>query len=248
MLADQDVEISTNTGYDAEKYGDTLSLADQAEYLQASLEIPSNPDTVLSILDDDGPCLAEHQQDLDLSTGDTTSDTSHLGSPQSLRVEDSNALFEELRISIHRALGMNWDKSDNMDHRYLESYDTAGLRKLFTAFCHEEAELSGWNMAYLVSPSGSPSRPLHIKLNYPTFRTKQLEHGETADDTNPCMRLLMEKGLSASNAFWYEANFRRQTPTKSRHQEVDTKLWTTELKHMRDTDEEGSSSPGSAKS
>jgi hypothetical protein len=187
-------------------------------------------ETILSILDDDDRSLAEDHQDLDLLTEETPSATDDLITPRPLRVEAPNSLFETLRISIHQTLGMDWNKKEVRDHHETELYDTAELQEMFSEFRRREAELSDWNPAYLVSPSGSPSQPLHVKLNYPTFKTKNLEYGETADDTNPCMNLLMRKGLAASNAFWYEANFRRQTPTKSRHQEVDTKLWSMEIK------------------
>ncbi|KAH7082941.1 hypothetical protein BKA63DRAFT_486357 [Paraphoma chrysanthemicola] len=147
---------------------------------------------------------------------------------------DSNAAkyLEQRRFRILAAVETASGEIEAFLDAAPEQYDAEELHIEFENYRDQERVLSGWDPAHIVKPSGLPSQALHLKLNYPTFRMQQIEHGESADHTNNSTKLLMLKGLTAANAFWYEACFRRQAPARSRHQEVATRDWPAEVKNL----------------
>lgn len=79
--------------------------------------------------------------------------------------------------------------------------------------------MSGRPIAHLVKGSGTfaGSARLGVFGNYPTFRTSTPNNGECADPTNPCMRMLLRKGLVASPGdvdFWDRWSRRERTDTR----------------------------------
>jgi hypothetical protein len=163
---------------------------------------------------------------------DNIANANEATSPTDLSCEDLQTFFRTLKEHIKEATGNAWDEIEEFLTAYYEYEDKERFDIQFEEFRDHEATISGWNPAHIVKPSGSPSHALHLILNYPTFRTKQLEYGESADETNSCTKLLLQKGLSADNAFWFEACFRRQSSTVNQHQPVATKSWPTDVKKL----------------
>ncbi|KAJ4371125.1 hypothetical protein N0V83_004341 [Neocucurbitaria cava] len=199
------------------------------------VECNSAPNTT-TILDEDVLFSDYDEPEPDSSTEDSIDSINStvaidlLASAQSPSMLQSASYFTELQQSIQRSLSSEWAEIEAFLHTDYVPQELEEFNDLFEAFRRQETGFSGWNPAFLVTPSGHPGERLHLKLHYPTFRSQHLEYGESADDTNNSTKLLMRKGLDASNAFWFEACFRRQTPTSSRHQECATKLWPTEVK------------------
>lgn len=127
---------------------------------------------------------------------------------------DVNFSIESILEAVADSVGYEWPEISAFLQEHPQDTDEAHFAEQFKTFRELEADLSGWDPAHLVKPSGSPNNALHLMLNYPTFKTQKPNDGETADDTNVCTKLLLKKGLSADNCFWYEACFRRQEPPR----------------------------------
>ncbi|KAF4549398.1 Hypothetical protein D9617_22g067460 [Elsinoe fawcettii] len=85
----------------------------------------------------------------------------------------------------------------------------------FNKFSAIETAISHGEPGHLVAPSGSWDATLIIKLHYPTFSTSNDMHGEVADNSSACPRLLLQAGFDTQNALWIEAHWRRlAAPTK----------------------------------
>ena len=100
---------------------------------------------------------------------------------------------------IKKALGGDWAAVE----RYLAVTKTPKLsdeefRDRFEEFRRNEKHVASENPAHLVRPSGSLGARISAKLHYPTFTTSNPKFGEVADASNPCMRLITEKGLTPS--------------------------------------------------
>ncbi|KAF5845821.1 hypothetical protein GGP41_009605 [Bipolaris sorokiniana] len=184
---------------------------------------------VESVLDDDNSFL--DMQDPEPAAEADENSAGHLPIAN-MSEGDVVAYFEQLRGRVRKSLETEWDEVENFLRMSEETIERDKFKAQFEAFRCEESTISGWNPALIVEPSGDPAHNVHLKLNYPTFRTKRLEYGESADDSNNSTRLLMLKGLNASNALWYESCFRRQAPASSRHQEVATKHWPPNIKEL----------------
>jgi hypothetical protein len=180
-------------------------------------------DTTDTILDDNEPFPEEAQPNAECLDEDAGR------SSRVLQAKDTEQYFQKLRVRIQQSLEADWTDIEDLQNRNIASADEINVQAEFERFRKAEATLSGWNPALLVAPSGHPSQPLHLKLNYPTFRTKHLEYGESADMSNNSTKLLMRKALTVSNAFWYEACFRRQSASSSRHKEGPMKLWPNDV-------------------
>jgi hypothetical protein len=63
--------------------------------------------------------------------------------------------------------------------------------------------------SYLVHPSGSITAKVTVKLPYPTFTSSLIHNVETPDPSSLCPRLLLRKGFTKANTFFYEKFFRR---------------------------------------
>ncbi|KAF7194629.1 hypothetical protein HII31_04135 [Pseudocercospora fuligena] len=63
-------------------------------------------------------------------------------------------------------------------------------------FC--EASNGLWKLSRMIVPSGSTKSPLVMMAHYPTFRSERTSYGETADTSNPCIRLL-DKAVQGLN-------------------------------------------------
>ena len=156
------------------------------------------------ILDDNEPRPYNEQLDMEHPTEGlpVSFDLTLVGDV--LTETESTKYFEELREKIRISMGSEWAEIDEFLRTPYGLKDAGPFNRQFEEFRRQESVQSGWDPALLVSPSGDPSQQMHLKLNYPTFRTQRLEYGESADDTNSSTRLLMRKGLAASNAFWFE--------------------------------------------
>jgi hypothetical protein len=62
----------------------------------------------------------------------------------------------------------------------------------------------------IVAPSGSIRAKIALHLNHPTFTTNHAIDGEVCDPTNRCMGLVIGKGFSKDNAFWFDHFSRRE--------------------------------------
>ncbi|KAL3424898.1 hypothetical protein PVAG01_04179 [Phlyctema vagabunda] len=56
--------------------------------------------------------------------------------------------------------------------------------------------------------------PLLLHLNYPSFTTQRRHNGEVMDQSNPCLRTLMESGFDDQNAMWLDSFCRREYKPK----------------------------------
>ena len=149
-------------------------------------------------------------------------------------LENNNTLtqFEGLRRRLKTSFSFCWSEIEDFlaSSEDLSRMGDSEFAEQVEEFRRLECSISGWNPAHIVKPSGSPNSALHLMLNYPTFKTRNPDSGETADATNVCTNLLIKKGLTSDNSFWYEACFRRQVPPTVRHQATATKFWPTDVK------------------
>lgn len=91
------------------------------------------------------------------------------------------------------------------------------LMKKYAAFIDKELSLSR-RRNYIIKPPGSMDSLVGIMMHYPTFSCDKKHYigGECADASSPCPALLMSKGFSANNTFWFEACFRREKAPRDR--------------------------------
>jgi hypothetical protein len=140
--------------------------------------------------------------------------------------------LQSLRDRIAESLNSCWPEVETFLDSPIDFLDDSEFSDQVEKFRSLESSISGWDPAHIVKPSGTPNNSLHLVLNYPTFKTSKPDFGETADDSNVCTRLLLSKGLSAENSFWYEACFRRQIPPTVRHQAIATKFWPKQVQDI----------------
>jgi len=103
-------------------------------------------------------------------------------------------------------------KLDEFDQRPI-SEANFDIKKQFGIFAAKESasHTPPRPISELVLPSGDPNTAaLLLHLRYPSKTTKHLHNGEIADDTNCCMKLLLESGFNSSNAFWIDTFSRRE--------------------------------------
>jgi hypothetical protein len=62
----------------------------------------------------------------------------------------------------------------------------------------------------LVRPSGDLTAPILLHLHYHSMTTEHRHNGEIADETNCCIKLLLDSGFSATNAIWVDTFSRRE--------------------------------------
>ena len=67
----------------------------------------------------------------------------------------------------------------------------------FQLFSREESAASGLPKKHISRPSGlfNGSAKLTIVAHYPTFRVKNVNWGETADEGSPSIKLILDAGL-----------------------------------------------------
>jgi hypothetical protein len=163
---------------------------------------------IQDVIDDDGcPSDIDETGDHLEPPVDTTDDTD---------AADSKRKLASMYNTLVRCFGNLWPEVEAFLKTEQEAIDVAAVRNKFEEFRERESSFSGGSPALIVKPSGDPTNALHLKLNYPTFRTQKLEYGESADITNPSTKLLMQKGLLADQTFWFEADFRRRQAVKGR--------------------------------
>jgi len=87
-------------------------------------------------------------------------------------------------------------------------------------------EISGSRTrSFLVRPSGRLNASIGHLLHYPTFHTKgPTENGEIADFSNPCLRLMLEKGFVPTTSFFHNRFCFRSQRTSS--VDAPMKRWT----------------------
>ena len=68
----------------------------------------------------------------------------------------------------------------------------------------------------LLRNSGSLLAQAGLKFHYPSFTTRYPNDGETADESSPCPRLLLQLGFPVFNVFWMQAYYRLEKPNHKR--------------------------------
>ncbi|KIM98509.1 hypothetical protein OIDMADRAFT_56866 [Oidiodendron maius Zn] len=117
-----------------------------------------------------------------------------------------------------RALAEKWElelcKLDTRNMEDLYPLPITDLVSSFERFRAEEpyawGEDAGQDGKYLVKPSGSLQSPLAHRLNQPSWTTASPENGETADQTNGCIAMVMGNAYT-SDTLVYDHIHRRDT-------------------------------------
>jgi hypothetical protein len=112
----------------------------------------------------------------------------------------------KLQLLINSKNLDEFDQRDNLRAKF-------NVEKQFEIFASKEfaAHNPPRPISELVHPSGSlADAPLLLHLRYSSMTTRNQHNGEIADETNWCMKLLLESGLSTSNSFWIDTFNRRE--------------------------------------
>ena len=196
---------------------------DQVLYVE---DITSSGDKIQAWPETGDSILLSNDAYLDTSglTTDSLDELNYTEAPPFPNPEHHSALADIYR-RIAEALGPSWTQVKSFIAMTAPTESDQELMDTYQDFLEAEVKISGWNPAHIVRPSGSRNARLHLMLHYPTFTTENPDYGETADATNVCINLLLRKGLSAQNAFWYEAYFRRQVAAAVRHHAIAAQFW-----------------------
>lgn len=97
-------------------------------------------------------------------------------------------------------------------------------RRAFAQF--QKHEVESWLLIQkseeeLVATSGSIESKVTLHLNHPRFTTNHSINGEVCDSTNPCLELVIAKGFSKHNAFWFDHFSRRERKSDAMKLQVD---------------------------
>ena len=114
-------------------------------------------------------------------------------------------------------------------------------QQAFHLFSRKESLASGVPASHLVCGSGHfrDDARLGVLGSYPTFRTESPDNGVCADPSNPCMRMLLEKGLNTSDGLidMWDIWHRRLWTDNRRNLPRGKEIWweaSSEVKNLHD--------------
>ncbi|KAF1984091.1 hypothetical protein K402DRAFT_149918 [Aulographum hederae CBS 113979] len=101
-------------------------------------------------------------------------------------------------------------------------------KKSFLQFAEEEIEsqresgrLEKGKENHLVAPAGFVTAPISVHLNYPPYKTKLSLNHDILDDSNICIRMVLEKGFTRDTAFLFDQFARREQRDKDIYNPID---------------------------
>lgn len=150
---------------------------------------------------------------------------------------DNNGYYKTAFLESMAELGIRANIESFLSQE--PSLPTTSLHDKWNEFIKEELEESKDKEEYLVRPSGSLNARLGVLMHHPTWKTATAEFGETADPSNPCTALVINKLRSSfehEHLLMLDLYCRRvqslDSAVRKRGRSAITELWTPKQRQI----------------